>query len=94
MGIRQIDGRVVVSEGVPVYSRREYIIRHFERSPWDGYEERVRKGFGIPPHPTTVRKTDLIEPAIVFEDKETGLLTTDVAKFEAWLYAGEKEEDR
>lgn len=89
MNIPQRNGHVMISSGKPVYSRREYIVRRFERNPYDGFET----SSPFPPY-QPARGSATIEPAIIFEDKETGLLTADVAKFEAWLYAGEKEEDR
>lgn len=90
MNVQERDGHIMISPGTPVYSRREYVVRKYIRSAYDAYDP-MR-----PPNATDLTRdySQYKEPAIIFEDKETGLLTTNVVKFEAWLYAGEKEEDR
>lgn len=90
MNVQQQNGLVMISPGTPVYSKREYIVRRFERNPYDGFETREVPHQVLRP----ARGSATIEPAIVFEDKETGLLTTNVAKFEAWLYPDPKEDFR
>lgn len=76
------EGRIVVGQGQPVYSQRTYNIRRFERHPYDKYEGAYRDGTQSS-YP--LNRGVSVPPAIIYEDVETGLLTTNIGKFEKWI---------
>lgn len=75
------DGRIILGHGAPQYSDRAYKVRRFKADPYDRFD---------PPRVVNIdpRETPTV---VLFEDAETGILVTDVRKFETWVSGREGE---
>lgn len=70
------EGQVVLGQGAPIYSKRSYRVRRLKADAYDS----------VTPESMHLAGSVLADRTVIlYQDVESGILVSDVRKFEAWI---------